>query len=174
MSGWMPIKVGPKELQAFDRGFRLEAKFYADENVELVVVEILRDLGFDVLTASEAGLVHRDDADHFALAHREGRILLTYDRDFLNDRGFPPHRCSGVVVLDIQPLTRQVLEESIYLLKVIVRPYRELWKGSKILIVRDYQMTVWQREHDSGRRTKTRYRPREGRIAEEWVAEDAT
>jgi len=35
----------------------------------------------------------------FAFAWRERRVLLTLDRDYLDDRRFPENRNSGVVIL---------------------------------------------------------------------------
>jgi predicted nuclease of predicted toxin-antitoxin system len=55
--------------------------FLADENVSRFVVERLRAAGFDV-TAIGATSSGASDADVLATAGREGRILITEDRDF--------------------------------------------------------------------------------------------
>lgn len=157
--------TGP-ELRAFDRRFRRVAKFYADENIEPVLIEILRDLGFDIATAREVGLLQRDDTDHYGYARQSNRILLSHDQDFLNDQRFPPQKHPGVVVFDIQPITRDALSDAFYLLKVVVRPYRELWREAKILIHKNLEMTVRNRNFER-RRENIRYRLRQ-RHAEEW------
>jgi predicted nuclease of predicted toxin-antitoxin system len=56
-------------------------RFLADENVSRFVVERLRAAGFDV-TAIGSTSPGAADADVLALARREGRILITEDRDF--------------------------------------------------------------------------------------------
>jgi predicted nuclease of predicted toxin-antitoxin system len=56
------------------------ARFYADENFSLRVVERLRALGHDVLTVQEAGEAGGDDARVLAYATASGRIVLTFDR----------------------------------------------------------------------------------------------
>ena len=166
---WSDIEITEVELAAFDRGFRRQARFYADENIEPVVIATLRRFGFRITAAAEAGLINRDDADHLAHAHRTDCILLTKDRDFLDNRKYPPSRCPGVVVLDIGPLTRDSLRSAIRLLGAVVRPYRGIWHRSKALIGRDYHMTIWQQEHDTGRWMNRRYRLVDGWRPQEWV-----
>lgn len=151
-------------------GLQRQAKFYTDENVDRRLPEILRELGLDVVTAADAGLIHRDDSDHLAFAQRENRILVTNDKDFLYDRRHPPNRCPGLVVIDVGAQTRDSVEPMVWLLTRVVAPYREIWRHSKVLIMRDYQMTVWMRQHSTGKRMKSRYRL-SGRDAEEWISD---
>jgi len=63
---------------------------YADEDFEYPVVEFLRHLGHDVLTAQEDGRTSSPDHDILARAHSLGRAVLTNNRrDFerLHRRG---------------------------------------------------------------------------------------
>jgi hypothetical protein len=53
---------------------------YADENFTYPVVEKLRQLGHDVLTAQEDGNVSTPDPDILARAHQLGRVVLTHNR----------------------------------------------------------------------------------------------
>jgi uncharacterized pyridoxamine 5'-phosphate oxidase family protein len=57
-------------------------RFYSNENFDLQVVECLRELGHDVLTAAEAGNANQRVSDdkvlHFAT--QEKRVLLTFNR----------------------------------------------------------------------------------------------
>jgi len=39
------------------------------------------------------------DAEHYRLARQLRRTLITIDRDYLDDRAFPPAETAGVVVL---------------------------------------------------------------------------
>jgi hypothetical protein len=76
------------------------ASFYADENFPLEVVEALRHLGHDVLTALEAGQANRaiPDADVLAYATADGRVLLTLNRwHFVGLHAASP-RHAGIVV----------------------------------------------------------------------------
>src|SRR5262249_36337037 len=58
------------------------ALLYADENFDFPVVEELRRLGHDVLTAQEAGQAQQkvSDAAVLAFAVRQGRAVVTYNR----------------------------------------------------------------------------------------------
>jgi predicted nuclease of predicted toxin-antitoxin system len=55
---------------------------YADENFDFPVVQELRDLGVNVLTAQEAGQANRGipDPDVLAYAISQGRALVTLNR----------------------------------------------------------------------------------------------
>ncbi len=55
-------------------------QLYADENFPLPVVESLRQLGDDVLTAQEDGRRATPDPDILARAHALGRAVLTHNR----------------------------------------------------------------------------------------------
>ena len=53
---------------------------YADEDFSFPIVEELRRLGHDVVTAQEDGRQGASDPDILARAHAIGRAVLTYDR----------------------------------------------------------------------------------------------
>src|SRR5437868_3225612 len=58
------------------------ARLYADEDVPRPLVEHLRALGHDVLTALEAGQANQSVADPNVLAHATslGRVVVTHNR----------------------------------------------------------------------------------------------
>jgi len=58
-------------------------KFYLDEHIPKGVVEGLRRRGIDVLTVQEAGRSGDSDERQLAFAKKEGRVLVTFDDDFL-------------------------------------------------------------------------------------------
>jgi hypothetical protein len=76
-------------------------RVYADANVPAGLVGFMRDtLGWDVLFVIEqADLRRASDLEHFRLARQLRRTLVTFDRDYLDDRRFPPHEGAGVVVV---------------------------------------------------------------------------
>jgi hypothetical protein len=53
---------------------------YADEDFSFPVVEELRRVGHDVLTAKEDGRTAASDPDVLARAHSLGRVVVTYNR----------------------------------------------------------------------------------------------
>jgi hypothetical protein len=81
------------------------ASFYADENFPLQVVEALRRLGHDVLTAHEAGQANRRIIDPAVLdfASAAGRAVLTLNRwDFVGLHSKNPAH-AGIVVCTPDP-----------------------------------------------------------------------
>jgi len=59
-------------------------RFYLDEHVDPAVADGLRRLGIDVLTTQEAGRLGDDDPVQLAFAAVEGRVMVTFDRDYLD------------------------------------------------------------------------------------------
>ena len=76
-------------------------RVYADANVPAGVVAYMRTtLGWDVLFVIEHPDLRRArDIEHFRLARQLRRTLVTLDRDYLDDRQFPPAETSGVLVI---------------------------------------------------------------------------
>ena len=76
-------------------------RIYADANVPSGLVAHMRlRLGWDVLfVLEEADLRRAPDVKHYQLAQQLRRTLVTLDRDYLDDRRFPPDACGGVLVI---------------------------------------------------------------------------
>jgi len=76
-------------------------RIYADANVPAGLVAHMRlRLQWDVLFVLEDENLRRaSDVAHFRLAHQLRRTLVTMDRDYLDDRQFPPAETSGVLVI---------------------------------------------------------------------------
>lgn len=76
-------------------------RVYADANVPAGVVSFMRSsLQWDVLFVVEHDDLRRAaDIEHYRLARRLRRTLITMDRDYLNDRIFPPSETAGVIIL---------------------------------------------------------------------------
>ena len=77
-----------------------EPRIYADAHIPNGVVHYMRTtLGWDVLFVLEHDELRRaPDVHHYRLARQLGRTLLTLDRDYTNDRRFPPNESPGVIV----------------------------------------------------------------------------
>lgn len=85
-------------------------RIYADANVPAGVVAFMRNaLGWDVLfVIEEEDLRRAPDVKHYQLAEQLRRTLITMDRDYLDDRRFPPEGGAGVLVMQA-PDERQLL-----------------------------------------------------------------
>ena len=77
-------------------------RIYADANVPAGIVAHMRiRLGWDVLFVLEEDELRRaPDVKHYELAEQLRRTLVTMDRDYLDDRRFPPSEGGGVLVIN--------------------------------------------------------------------------
>lgn len=57
-------------------------KFLADQDVYASTVRFVSGLGHDVVTAGQLGLAQAEDSELLRIAHEQGRIFLTRDRNF--------------------------------------------------------------------------------------------
>jgi hypothetical protein len=89
------------ELAAHASRLAARPRIYADANVPAGLVTYMRTtLDWDVLWVIEEDELRRaSDIRHYQLAHQLQRTLLTMDRDYLDDRRFPPGEGSGVIVI---------------------------------------------------------------------------
>ena len=91
-------------------------RIYADANIPIGIVEFMRvRLRWDVFFVLEHEELRRArDIEHYRLARQLGRTIVTLDRDYIDDREFPPEEGAGVMVLwapDEQRL-RSLLKEA--------------------------------------------------------------
>ena len=93
--GTLSSELGPLVEQVAD-----QPRVYADANMPNGVVGFMREkLGWDVLFVIEHDDLRRArDIEHYRLARQLGRTLVTLDRDYLDDRQFPPDEGAGVIV----------------------------------------------------------------------------
>jgi predicted nuclease of predicted toxin-antitoxin system len=73
-------------------------RFKLDENLSRSVAELFRSAGHDAMTVREQGLHAAPDDWVFEVAVREGRILVTLDRDLGQVLRFPPDASAGIIV----------------------------------------------------------------------------
>jgi predicted nuclease of predicted toxin-antitoxin system len=90
------------ELGAHAERLTPRPRIYADANVPAGLVAFMRgELEWDVLfVLEEDGLRRAPDVKHYRLAQQLRRTLVTMDRDYLDDRRFPPEESGGVLVIN--------------------------------------------------------------------------
>jgi hypothetical protein len=78
-----------------------QPRVYVDANVPAGLVGMMRSrLQWDVFFVLEHDDLRRaPDGEHYRLARQLRRTLITLDRDYLDDRRFPPGESGGVLVL---------------------------------------------------------------------------
>lgn len=74
-------------------------KIKVDEDLPRSVIELLRQRGYDPVDVLEEGLGGQPDEDVWGAAQREGRFLLTGDKQFVDIRLHPPGTHAGVLLL---------------------------------------------------------------------------
>jgi predicted nuclease of predicted toxin-antitoxin system len=104
--------------------------FLADENLDFAVVRILRTAGHDVRALAEEA-TRTVDAEVIALALREGRILLTEDKDFGWLAFVAGARSSGVILVRFPGTARQSLGVAVL---ELVASHGEALRGSFTVI----------------------------------------
>jgi hypothetical protein len=97
------------ELGAHAERLTARPRIYADANVPAGLVDYMRThLAWDVLFVLEEDDLRRaPDVRHYHLAQQLRRTLVTMDRDYLDDRLFPPDESGGVLVIQA-PDARQL------------------------------------------------------------------
>ena len=90
-------------LSAFVLQTSEHPRVYADANIPRGVVAFMREkLHWDVFFVLEHDELRRaSDVEHYRLAKQLERTLVTLDRDYLDDRLFPPDEGAGVVVFSV-------------------------------------------------------------------------
>src|SRR5213593_4958458 len=91
----------PSELAPHAERLSPRPRIYADANVPAGLVAYMRTrLQWDVLfVLEEEGLRRAPDVKHYQLAQQLRRTLVTMDRDYLDDRRFPPNSSGGVLII---------------------------------------------------------------------------
>ena len=96
-------------------------KILTDQDVYIITVRYLRNLGYDVITAYEIGLSKADDIDLLKKAREQNWLFVTRDRDF-GGLVFTEGMGSGVIYLRMLPSTLNAVHEE---LKRILKIYSE-------------------------------------------------
>lgn len=110
-------------------------KFLADQDVHAITIAFLSGLGHDVVRTAQLGLAQAEDAELLRVAHEQGRIFVTRDRDF-GALVFVHGNGPGVIYLRILPSTQNAVhvelervltlysEQEMQALFVVVEPGR--------------------------------------------------
>lgn len=78
-------------------------KFYADACIPRIIIDELRIAGLPVESVTETGYSTHPDQNIYQLAKKRGKVLLTMDRDFWDDRKHPLQKGRGIIFVDISP-----------------------------------------------------------------------
>jgi predicted nuclease of predicted toxin-antitoxin system len=152
--------LGSAELKAARSEWRRfpKTRFLTDANMEPWALYVMRYEHLDVRPCDFAGIRYADDQSVFASAWKLGRLLITHDADFLDDRQFPFSRCSGLLHV---PTYNSVSMEFANLLagacRLVSRGGR-LWFHTKIVARRDFTVKVRTWDKAEGHITEWNHR----------------
>jgi predicted nuclease of predicted toxin-antitoxin system len=147
-----------EERRALLRNFGGKIRFLVDESLDPELLLVLDELGWKAESATKAGLSGRSDEDIFGYAWRKQYLLLTSDKDFLDDRRFPPHRNPGIIILPHAPLDSDALAIALGRALYSIAPLGRLYRGSKIVITADGEFSITDRNYKTGAIEKQRFR----------------
>jgi len=88
-------------------------KIKLDENLPLHLAAVLKNLGHDVHTIFDEGLIGRSDRGIWETAQTESRFLITQDLDFSDVRRFAPGSHCGILLVRLHSPDRENLVERV-------------------------------------------------------------
>lgn len=153
---WREIQIAREDIFWLKSRFGRSAKWLADENIDLSIIEWMRSEGMNVRTASELGFKRKDDREIFALARKLNRMIITGDKDFWDDSKFPVDMSPGIIIIS-QDVSDRVIALELLNLRDIIWPYGEVWDKSKIKLEGSGKVWVKSRVRDTGKITTMVY-----------------
>ncbi|MHB8753433.1 MAG: DUF5615 family PIN-like protein [Candidatus Acidiferrales bacterium] len=84
-------------------------KIKLDENLLLLLVTLLSELGHDVHTLREERLIGHADREIWEATQKESRFLITQDLDFSDSRRFAPGSHCGILLVRLRSPNRRDL-----------------------------------------------------------------
>jgi predicted nuclease of predicted toxin-antitoxin system len=161
---WKPLRMTKQEESSLRRAYYKKARFLIDEQLDTDIAPVLKEMGWNVETAAEAGLSGRSDEDVLAYAWRTNRILITGDSDFKEERRFPSFRNPGIVIVPSGTDSYAAVATAVF----HVGEYRELYRGDVIEVDRAQTITVRSTDK-TGKRSSSRFRFTKTEFPNEWV-----
>ncbi|MDA2922863.1 DUF5615 family PIN-like protein [Patescibacteria group bacterium AH-259-L07] len=115
-------------------------KIFADHCIHTDVVQALRDKGFNVERAIDAGLEKSPDEKIFNYAIKTSRILLTFDRDFGNIIRFNIKRSAGIVIISVEKMSwKMIIKQTVN----FFQKNKEKNLAGTIYIIEPKRVRIW-------------------------------
>jgi predicted nuclease of predicted toxin-antitoxin system len=113
-------------------------KICVDENIPLVTVSKLSNLGHDVLDIRGTANQGIPDDILWALAQNEKRMLITTDKGFVQHRAESHH---GILVVRLRQPNEQKIHERV--MHAINQFSEDEW-GGLVVVMRDMVQSIWR------------------------------
>ena len=109
-----------------------------DENIPLITVQALRDLGHDVLDIRGTVDEGMPDDALWEMVQREGRLLVTTDKGFSQHRDGPHH---GILIVLLRQPNRWKIHRRV--MQAIAQFTADEWPGL-LVTMRDVVQSIWR------------------------------
>ncbi|MEA1863730.1 MAG: DUF5615 family PIN-like protein [Euryarchaeota archaeon] len=113
-------------------------KIFVDENIPLMTVRALREMGHDVRDIRGTADEGMTDDALWELVKREGRLLIT------TDKGFTQHRYElhyGILIVRLKQPNRHKIHQRV--MQAMTQFAAEGWQGL-LVVMRDVMQSVWR------------------------------
>ena len=113
-------------------------KIFVDENIPLMTVRTLRQMGHDVTDVRGTNEEGRADEALWQLVQKQGRLLITTDKGFTRHRDKPHH---GILIVRLRQPNRHKIHQRI--MQAMKGFEAEKWPGL-LVVMRDVAQSVWR------------------------------
>ena len=113
-------------------------KIFVDENIPLMTVRALREMGHDVRDIRGTADEGMTDDALWERVHREGRLLITTDKGFTWHRGELHH---GILIVRLKQPNRHKIHQRV--VQVMAQFTADEWRGL-LVVMRDVMQSVWR------------------------------
>lgn len=102
------------------KNMSLLIKFISDENIPAKLTELLKEKDFDIKKIS----LGATDKEISKISKEESRIILTFDRHFINRRLFNPKEYPRIIFIQIHPPLIDIIFSSLTKLFGVVENFK--------------------------------------------------
>jgi predicted nuclease of predicted toxin-antitoxin system len=113
-------------------------KIFVDENIPLMTVQALREMGHDVLDIRGTANEGMTNDALWEMIQQEGRLLITTDKGFTQHRDEPHH---GILIVRLRQPNRRKIHRRV--MQAMTQFAAEEWHGL-LVVMRDLVQSVWR------------------------------
>jgi len=111
-------------------------KIFVDENVPLITIGALREMGHDVLDIRGTTKEGMADDALWNMVQQEERLLVTPDKGFARHRGEYHH---GILIVRLRPPNRRKIHQRVMKAMADIKPQQ--WPGLLVVMRDEVQST---------------------------------
>lgn len=150
-----------------------EARFYADHNLDQSIVYVLRHEKFDVETAEGIQADKQPDEFHYRYAFKSKRVLLTHDKDFLDNERYPLSQTCGVIVFNVDTNNASQIARVLEVVVTILAGLAPALRQKKFVVNSDYTIRMTERvPSNAGWQEQTRRFRFDTNVEDVWIWEE--